>query len=111
MSLDQHIDSRNRVIDLTNGPVIDLTKASFYSEDRAALEEAANRLLLTMPNAHARTGYVVPTAARPGYVLPTPDWTPAPRVRHASINVATILMITAIAAVGIMLLGLITTAG
>jgi hypothetical protein len=104
MSLQQPLRNHRDVIDLTDGPVIDLTTASFYSSGRAELEEAANRLVMSAALPRPATGYATPYAA--GRV------TVAAQVRRASaprIDVSAILGVSAVAAVALLLLGLATT--
>jgi len=98
MSLQEHAALRG-VIDLTHGPVIDLNRASYFAEDQAALAEAANRLLLDHRYRAAGASVI------PG------GYPPARRPRiHARVNVMTITMITVIATVSLLLMGLVATA-
>jgi hypothetical protein len=108
MSLDQHTDGGRHVIDLTRGPVIDLTRAAYYSADRAELEEAANRLLLS------QLGQAAP-ATFPATTGPIVYWPehmkPARRHRAgAHINLMTVLTVSIVAAFAIMLIGLVSSA-
>src|SRR3569623_1780337 len=91
MSLDHQAGWEHGVIDLTNGPVIDLNRAAYYSADRAELEEAANRLLLSKVGQSTPA----PAAATNGPVLYWPEAPKATRRSRAGgpqINVMTILM-------------------
>jgi hypothetical protein len=112
MSLQQHASDERRVIDLTNGPIIDLTSTSYFSADHSALAEAANRLLMALPSNPTRPGHSVPATLSPS----EPGWRAAPtfdsrfpkRPAH-QINVMAILAITAIAGIAMLLVGISAT--
>jgi hypothetical protein len=109
MSLDQYTGAERNVIDLTQGPVIDLNRAAFYSADRAELEEAANRLLMS------KAAQPAPT---PGFAASAPvlwwpeDPKPSRRERAGGpqINVMTVLMVSIVATFAILLVGIIASA-
>jgi hypothetical protein len=116
MSLQQQASSQRYVIDLTDGPVVDLTTASYYSNSRAELIEAANRLLWAVPERSARGGQPASALAGPSSYA-APVWTTrsnthrrARRGRPMGIDLVTVLGITAVAAVVILLMGIAATA-
>jgi hypothetical protein len=103
MSLQQQARGERYVIDLTDGPVMDLAGASFFSSSRVELEEAANRLLMTLPS---------PASAATPYTWNADTIVPRHRSggRGMRIDMATVLGITAVSAAVIFLLGLIGSA-
>jgi hypothetical protein len=118
MSLDQRTYSGRHVIDLTNGPVIDLTKAAYYSADRAELAEAANRLLLsradvtTDPPARYADRFALPTPPRPAASNPAlaamATLAPA-RSRSLQIDLLAVTRVSAMAALVMLLIGVVAS--